>query len=215
MTPTSNLRANTWAVLHIAYDNAGTNGADPFNSIVDSLGNTWNLVKNALNDPDVANAGVVLREYYSAMNIATLTTSDTITVDFGATSVAAKAWILTELLPRSGKTMTYADYYEGQNTNGQAPTIPGGLAWVHGPPAFVFFTTGFEGQQSYITHSTDRTYQYQPDAGSGGTTTSAVALMIDAFVSSAGSTPNYNIALNNLLSVASDYITTQTGYVDV
>jgi hypothetical protein len=84
------------AVLFIAYDNTGTNGADPYSSISDTGGNTWTSRQNVLNDPGAANAGVAGRIFTSLLT-AQLTTGSTITVNFGAFSVPAKAWALRQV----------------------------------------------------------------------------------------------------------------------
>lgn len=96
ISPPTNCTALATVVLAIEYDNAGTNGADPYNSISDSHGNTWTPRQNALRDPGAANAGIVTRIFTTSQNIATLTTGSTITVDFGAFSVERKAWTITE-----------------------------------------------------------------------------------------------------------------------
>jgi hypothetical protein len=95
ISPSGNFAAGL-AVLFVAYDNSGTNGADPYVSIADSLGNTWTSVKNGLQDPGAASAGCTLRAFTTAQNIGTLTTGTTITVTFGATTVA-RAYALYEV----------------------------------------------------------------------------------------------------------------------
>lgn len=102
VTPASNFAAGSKAVLCLAYDNAGGSGADPFSSITDSVGNAWVTAQAALYDPGAASAGVTLRIFESHMDVAALTTGNTITVSFGAVSVTAKSWTLHEIAPASG-----------------------------------------------------------------------------------------------------------------
>lgn len=94
ISPASNFTAGSFAILALAYDNSGTQGADPYSSITDSVGNTWTSRQNALNDPGAASAGSTLRIFTST--ISTLTTANTITVTFG-TSTTAKSWSLSEV----------------------------------------------------------------------------------------------------------------------
>lgn len=97
-----NCTAGAMVLYAICYENSGTNGADPFNTISDSLGNTWESLHNALVDPGAANAGVATRLFMTYQNAGTLTTSSTITIDFGAFNVQYKAYTFTEfrtLLP--------------------------------------------------------------------------------------------------------------------
>jgi hypothetical protein len=67
------------AVLCLAYDNSGASGADPYNSISDSLGNTWTSRQAALYDPGAASAGVALRIFTTNQSAGTLTTGSTVT----------------------------------------------------------------------------------------------------------------------------------------
>jgi hypothetical protein len=97
IVPGSNLAAGTVAVLCISYDNSGSSGADPYSSISDNVGNIWVPRQNSLNDPGAANAGNTGRIFDCAQNVRALTTSDTITISFGSTSVPAKAWALWEV----------------------------------------------------------------------------------------------------------------------
>src|SRR5262245_65793303 len=96
LSPASNLGVGTLAVLVVAYDNSGTNGADPFSSVTDSLGNTWVSRQQALHDPGAANAGCTLAIVTTAQTVAVLSTTDTITVTF-TSNTTAKAWALHEV----------------------------------------------------------------------------------------------------------------------
>lgn len=93
VSPTSDIPDGHYAVLCVAYDNAGTNGADPLTSIVDSKGNAWLNFISGLNDPGAASAGIVGRISEALVTNGPLTTSDTITLNFSV-NVTAKAWVL-------------------------------------------------------------------------------------------------------------------------
>jgi hypothetical protein len=93
IVPPQNFTANTLAVLALAYDNSGTQGADPYTSITDNAGNTWTSRANGLNDPGAASAGSTIRIFTSF--VTNLQTTNTITVSFNS-STTAKSWTLTE-----------------------------------------------------------------------------------------------------------------------
>lgn len=95
ITPASNFTAGSFGILAVAYDNAGSQGSDPYITISDTPVNAWTSRINSLNDPGAASAGATLRIFTAP--ISTLTTANTITVSFGATSVTAKAWTLIEV----------------------------------------------------------------------------------------------------------------------
>ena len=110
------------AVLCVSYDNSGTNGADPFASITDSRGNTWTSRVASLIDPGAANAGAATRIFESDMAAGLLTTSDTITISFGAFSVPAKAWALHEVTPSAGYKPVFVQGAQATQTSG-TPSI--------------------------------------------------------------------------------------------
>lgn len=124
ITPGSNFAARSWAVLCAAYDNSDTNGADPYSSIADSVGNTWTSRINSLNDPGAANAGVALRIFTSDMSVAKLTTGNTITITFTTTTVA-RAWALHEVLPGANGKVSYVTGNQ-ETASTATPTITTG-----------------------------------------------------------------------------------------
>jgi len=93
----TNFNAGSFAVLCVAYDNAGSGGSDPFVSISDTKNNTWTSSINRLNDPGAASAGSTLRIFLSSQGTGILTTSDRVRINFGSVSVTAKAWTFTEI----------------------------------------------------------------------------------------------------------------------
>lgn len=84
-SPISNFTTGAMAVLCLAYDNAGTNGADSFTSISDSLGNTWTTRQSALRDPGASFAGIVLRIFTTNQDAGTITTGTVVTVTLAET----------------------------------------------------------------------------------------------------------------------------------
>lgn len=118
ITPGSNFTAGSLAVLAISYDNSANQGADPFSTITDSVGNTWTSRIAVLNDPGAASAGSTLRIFTS--NVSSLTSANTITVSFGSNSTTAKAWTLTEVA--SNATGGSASYVTGSQATGSGTT---------------------------------------------------------------------------------------------
>lgn len=120
-TPGSNFTAGALAVLKVAYDNSGTNGADPYVSISDTKGNTWTARQAADRDPGAANAGVCGRIFTTPQNGGTLTTSDTVTISFGAVTVPAQTYAFEEW---TGPTGT-PEYVTGGTATGlgAAPSV--------------------------------------------------------------------------------------------
>lgn len=110
--------------LLAAYDNSGTVGADPYSSITDTHGNTWTPIVNILNDPGAADAGVVVRAWYTLQNVSNLVSGNTVTVTFSATTVA-RCWQLYEALSdEPGKTaLVHATTNTGSSTASTAVSV--------------------------------------------------------------------------------------------
>lgn len=119
IVPPQNFSANTLAVLALAYDNSGTQGADPYTSITDNAGNTWTSRNSTLNDPGAASAGSTLRIFTSS--VTALNTTNTITVTFNA-STTAKSWTLTEF--SSNVTDFIADFFSAPTGASGSTTTP-------------------------------------------------------------------------------------------
>lgn len=192
ITPASNFTAGSMAVLALAYDNAGTQGADPFSSITDSVGNTWTSRQNALNDPGAANAGSTLRIFTS--NISTLTTANSITVTF-TTNTGAKAWSLTEITT-GDLTATYPSYSTGGVTTGSntTPTITSGSI-ISGN--VIFGAMGSEGNATVTADSdtTNGTWSTQQTVAQG-TGTGGIEVASQYKVTTGTGTQTYNLTLS-------------------
>lgn len=114
ITPTQVFTAGSFAVLALAYDNAGSQGSDPYTSISDTAGNVWTSRVNVLNDPGAASAGSTLRIF--TCTVGTLNLSTTITVNFNA-STTNKTWTFTEFT---------SNVVDGVPTFGTSATATGG-----------------------------------------------------------------------------------------
>lgn len=123
ITPGQNFTAGSHAVLVLAYDNAGASGADPYSSIIDSVGNTWIPRQAGLYDPGAASAGVTIRIFSCPMLAAALTTSNTITVSFGANTVASKSWTLTEMTCTAGSILRFITGSVNAGAASATPTV--------------------------------------------------------------------------------------------
>lgn len=116
-SPGSNFAIDSLAVLVIACDNAGTNGANPITGVTDNgTGQGWAQRQTVNRTPgSVANDGCSCEIWTQQIGSGRLNTTDTVTVAFGAVSVAAKAYTLIEVTAGGG---TYARYLTGNTTSG-------------------------------------------------------------------------------------------------
>lgn len=210
VTPGSNFAAGSMAVLWVAYDNSGSSGADPYSSITDSVGNTWFPHINSLRDPGAANAGVVLRGFYSFMEVATLTTSNTITVSFSP-NVTAKAWTLTQVTPDAGSRCIVKGGAQASTATASPSQTTASITsgdMVHAAVGAESGTTQtFTGDSdttngSWSTQQTDKI----------GSTTSGIGITSQSKVVSATATQTYNptLGISSDLCIAHMIIGQQT-----
>ena len=188
--------AGTLLVLVMAYDNSGSNGADPgVSSIVDSQGNTWTSRHNTLRDPSSAASGTVLRIWTTRQDVGRLVSANTITVTLGAAAV--KVWVLWEITAGAGN---YADFLATGTGAGGASTTPsvttgtivvgdmtiGGVAYEYGANDPTGDSDANNG--SWSTQQTTRT----------GSTTSGQSVASQTKVqATADSTQTYNVTYTN------------------
>ena len=186
VTPASNLTAGAFAILCVAYDNSGASGADPFTTITDSVGNTWTSRVNVLNDPGAASAGATLRIFTS--RITTLTTANTITVNFGS-STTAKAWTLTEVVSNAGLVPTFVNGTGTAQTTA-TPTITTSSITIGN---LVLGAAGGEGNGTTTgdADTTNGTWSTQQETGFG-TTTGGQEITSQFKVVTATATQTYN-----------------------
>lgn len=131
LNPGSNFTAGALAVLCIAADNSSTGGStNNISSVTDSLGNLWRARQLPIFDNGSASAGVQGGIFTTDQSAGTLQTGTTVTVSFGAATVA-KTWTLMEVTAAAG---SQALVLTGANATGQtsslAPTVTTGTIEV-------------------------------------------------------------------------------------
>lgn len=131
LNPGSNFTAGALAVLCIAADNSSTGGStNNISSVTDSLGNLWRARQRPIFDNGSASAGVQGGIFTTDQSAGTLQTGTTVTVSFGAATVA-KTWTLMEV---TAAARSQALVLTGANATGQAgssaPTVTTGTIEV-------------------------------------------------------------------------------------
>lgn len=131
LNPGSNFTAGALAVLCIAADNSSTGGStNNISSVTDSLGNLWRARQRPIFDNGSASAGVQGGIFTTDQSAGTLQTGTTVTVSFGAATVA-KTWTLMEVTAAAG---SQALVLTGANATGEtsslAPTVTTGTIEV-------------------------------------------------------------------------------------
>lgn len=191
ITPASNFTgtAGAMAVLVVAYDNSGTNGADPYSGCTDTNSNTWTSRQNALNDPGAASAGIALRILTTPMDGGALDTGDTITVAFGGKTTVARAYALWEVLPQDGYSIAYGTGATETATTASPTITTSSIA----AGDVVIGAIGREGNDAATadTDSSNGTWGAQQASGVG-TTTSGAQVASQAKVVLATGTQTYN-----------------------
>lgn len=194
VVPSGNFAAGSLAVLCVAYDNAGSSGADPAPTnpgVVDTKGNTWTNRQIQLQDPGVASDGLVLRILTSPQDVGTLTTGDSLDLSGSTTGTPAFAMALFEVVG----SVVSPTYVTGNKTSGSgtsatitSTTITNGNA--------VIGATGVEDENAVTADS---------DTGSGtwgtaqtsvnstnGTNTGSIRITAQGKVVNADATQTYN-----------------------
>lgn len=131
LNPGSNFTAGALAVLCIAADNSSTGGStNNISSVTDSLGNLWRARQLPIFDNGSASAGVQGGIFTTDQSAGTLQTGTTVTVSFGAATVA-KTWTLMEV---TAAARSQALVLTGANATGQpgssGPTVTTGTIAV-------------------------------------------------------------------------------------
>ena len=192
IVPPISFSSNTLAVLALAYDNSGTQGADPFSSINDNAGNTWTSRLNGLNDPGAASAGSTLRIFTSF--VASLTTSNTITVTF-TTNTTAKSWTLTQF---SSNTANFiADYLSSGTPATGTSTTPTIAALSMTSGDAIFGAMANEGNATITADSdtTNGSWSTQQTVNNG-TGTSGMQVASQYKIVNATGNQTYNLTLS-------------------
>lgn len=166
ISPASNFTSGSSAFLAIAYDNAGSQGSDPYSSISDGV-HTW-VTAASLNDPGAANAGSVLR-LFRANNVS-LTTSSVITITFSV-NVTAKAWTLTQIASDiSGASINQRISWGPFTTGGQSILASGTGNIVTGNILIGYLGQEGNGTRTGDSDTTNGTWSTAQTAGFGTTT---------------------------------------------
>lgn len=120
VSPTSTIAARSFGFLFLAYDNSGTNGANPISAanLTDSVGNIWDRFDFDVQDPGAANAGVAVTTYLCRTLTTAMTSSDSVTVDFGGFTTASAVAIWSQIDASEGNVLTVA----GNSVRGVTPT---------------------------------------------------------------------------------------------
>jgi hypothetical protein len=124
VAPASNYTANSFAVLCVALDNAGSAGANKIAppSATDSVGNVWTRQVNELYDNGAASAGVEIAIYTAT--VSSFTTANSLTITWlSSTSVTAKAYTLDEFTAAAGKRVVYLTGAVSAGATGTGGTI--------------------------------------------------------------------------------------------
>jgi hypothetical protein len=117
---------DSWGVLVVAADNAGSGGAAMATfDVSDTLGNTWVRRQSPLYDPVGASAGVEGAIFTCLQDKGKLVTGTTITVTF-ANSPVAKCWTLMEVTPSTGFQIQYVTGGVNTGSATASPTVTTG-----------------------------------------------------------------------------------------
>jgi hypothetical protein len=166
IAPSGNFAAGSRAWVAFTYDNSGTNGADPFSSISDTKGNTYISSRSALLDPGAANAGTVTRIYYTEQDVGTLTTGDSITMNFSPNIVAGVV-TLWEIVPTSGYTLVHVI---PQVTTGTNSTLTAASVVQAGHLVIGIFGREYNGTRTGDSDTLDGSWSTAQSVGIGTTT---------------------------------------------
>ncbi len=193
VSPSSNCTAGALVLLAVSYDNAGTNGADPFSSITDTHSNTWTSRVAVLNDPGAANEGLVLRLFETYQDAGQLNTSDTVTLTF-STSVTAKVCTFTQLSGSTG-TPTYVASGTATGTSSTPSITTDSIA----SGDYVFGATGQEGggAQTGDSDTTNGSWSAQQHVVTNLTGVGNQGITTQGKVTTGTGTQSYDTTINN------------------
>lgn len=191
ITPASNFSgiSGAMAVLALAYDNSGTNGADPFSGVTDTNSNTWTSREDELNDPGAANAGVAGRIVTTPMAGGVLDTGDTITAAFGGLTTVARSYALWEVIPQDGYALSFGTG-ASETSASASPTITTGSL---NAGDVLIGAMGREGNDAATADSDTSNGTWTAQQATGvGTTTSGAQIASQGKIILASGTQTYN-----------------------
>lgn len=193
ITATSTFAAGL-AVLCIAYDNWGTNGADSFTgSVTDTRGNTWTARRNVLRDPLGQEQGIVLRIFTTPQNGGLIQNGDSISINIDAIvdQGTHSAWTLYQV----SRGSTVPSYVTGGTTSGASTsgTITSGTISLGN---VIIGATGIE-QDDAVTADSDTTNGSWANTQTaldnvGGANASSIRISTQSKIVTAAATQTYN-----------------------
>ena len=212
ITLPQNCTARAMVVLCLTCDNTGSLGADPFLAITDSLGNTWTSRVNGLYDPGAANFGLAMRIFTTPQNAGALTTSDTITIDFGAFSVPAKACALFEITSTGGAPL-YVTGAAGAGGASNAPSIATGTIGIGN--AVIGFAGCESGTDDWVEDADTTNGAWSTHQHTGvGTGAAGAALTAQSKVVTASGVQTYDPTKTTIVDVMPSWIEIRESLLD-
>lgn len=208
ISPASTIPAGSTAVLSLACDNSGASGVSPYSTVTDSVGNTWTQqVVNTITG-GVANDGVSNAIYTSTL-ATQITSSDTITVTFGQTTVA-RSYTLTQVSSDNGGTVKIVRKFGG--TTGTSTTPSKGTTEMIYTGDMLVAVMGAEYGDGTITADSDTTNGSWSTAQTAnvGTTTSGVEICSQTKIVTGIGDQTYNTVITSADWVISTLVLTDT-----
>jgi len=200
----SNCTAGACIVICIAADNSAAAGSsNNFTTVTDSLGNTWTKHQSPVFDNGAASAGVQGAIYSTVQDVGTIQTGTTITVAFGAATVAKTGcfWEITAAAGFRANFRTGANKAAGATgtavTLGASPSVNIGEALV----AAVYMESGTTQTYTGDSDSTNGTWNTAQYAEIGSTTSGSCCGSQVKLQTTANSTQTYDATLG----ISSDY----------
>jgi hypothetical protein len=166
-----NIAAGSWALVCVAADNAGTNGAASLSdTMTDSEGNTYDLISKTTQDPGAANAGTTLGIWLAKIDNAL--SNGSITANFSPNTIA-KAMTVKLITVGAGETLGI--HAIGPGFTGSGTAYSSGTVSV--PNGYTIFGATALEQNTAAAADTDTTNgswstAYTAEASTGTATTS-------------------------------------------
>ncbi len=195
VAPTSNYTANSFAVLCLAYDNAGSAGSALIApaSATDTIGNVWTLRQNALFDNGAASAGMEIAIYTSF--VSSFPTSASLTITWSAGSPVARFALHEFTSTLGGVAYVTGGVGTGVAPSGGTTAAPSIVTSSITSGDAVIGVVGLEGTDTFTpdsdsTNGSWSTHQHS-STGSG---TSAVTITSQRKVTTGTATQTYNVS---------------------
>lgn len=191
------LALNSIGVMGMSVSNSGSNGSTKVapSSLTDSAGNTWTQQLTAIYDPGAAGAGSEL-SIYTAPITSAISAGATVVVTWdGSVSLAAKAAVVYEFAPDSGKTIAYVTSAAGTTGNSATPTVTTGS--LNSGDIVVGVLSPEEQDTSVAdSDSTNGSWSTMQSGGSGTSTTVDQSISSQYKITTGAGTQTYNPTLS-------------------